>query len=176
MEEVWKDIPEYKGLYQVSNLGRVKSLKYSNSKNERELKLSFDNCGYKQIGLYKNQKQTTHIVHRLLMLAFRPEDYFQGAVVNHKNGIKDDNRLDNLEWTTQSKNIQHAFRTGLKVNKSGEKHYRSKVNNKIVSIIRQSLKNKYFTQYELSHIFNISQSAINSIHKNKTWKTIQRFD
>ena len=103
MKEIWKDIKEYEGLYQVSNLGRIKSLYF---KNEKILKGRLDKDGYILVRLYKNEKGINKKVHRLVAEAFVPECKIQ---VNHKNGIRDDNRAENLEYVTASENQLHAF-------------------------------------------------------------------
>lgn len=106
MKEVWKDIPNYEGLYEISDFGRVRSL-YTN----KILKPSIDRYGYARFSATKNKTQKTLRVHRLVMEVFAPR---VGALqVNHKDGIKLNNRLDNLEWCTDSENKIHAYELGL---------------------------------------------------------------
>lgn len=169
MEE-FRDIPGYEGHYQVSNLGNVKSLKVGiGSKGNIILKSQKSKCGYCRVGLHLGNKLEMKSIHRLLMMTFKPDEYFDGAHVNHINGIKTDNRLENLEWVTRSENMKHADITGLRKHKNNTKHHRSKVNNKIVSIIKLAYKNKYFNQYELAEIFNLSQTHISHLVNNKRW-------
>jgi len=113
--EIWKDIEGFNGLYQVSNLARVKSLKCGKTKI---LKQNNSN-GYLIVSFNKNGEREYPRVHRLVAKAFilNPENKSQ---VNHKNGIKTDNKLENLEWCTAQENMRHAFDTGLKVGKKGE--------------------------------------------------------
>lgn len=104
--EIWKDIKGYEGLYRISSLGRVYSLK-----RFRHLLLS-DRGGYKRIRLLKKNVYKTFSVHRLVLEAFK-ENPFNKSEVNHINAIKSDNRLINLEWCTGIENVRHARKMGL---------------------------------------------------------------
>lgn len=120
--EVWKDIVGFEGLYQVSNMGRVKSLKYWSNiykkyyEREKILKQATHPKGYKIVGLHINGKNITKKVHRLVAEAFIPNPN-NLPEVNHKQGIKSDNRATELEWATASENVQHAYDAGLKKTK-----------------------------------------------------------
>ena len=132
MEEIWKDIPGYEGMYQVSNLGRVKSLDRIKTNKligkhfvkEKLMKLRLSSRGYLSVGLTKNGKQVGYRVHRLVAQAFIPNPENKKEV-NHINGVKTDNRVDNLEWCTSSENTIHAMRTGLITIKRGGDDNRS---------------------------------------------------
>ena len=94
MKEIWKDIKDYEGHYQVSNLSRVKSIKFG---KERILKPVTDRHGYLIVGLWKNNKQKTYKVHRLVAEAFLPNTD-NLTQINHKDENKSNNNVNNLEW------------------------------------------------------------------------------
>ena len=116
MTEIWKDIPEYEGLYQISNLGNVKS-QHSNRMNGQKpgkiLKVTLMKNGYMSLELRMGDTNKRHLVHRLIAEVFIPNPDNK-PVVNHINGIKNDNRIENLEWCTQSENVRHAIDTGIR--------------------------------------------------------------
>ena len=119
MKEVWKDIKGYENLYQVSNYGNVKSLdryiKNKNGKmqfyNEKILRPN-DSKGYLKVTLSKNNRQRTFRIHVLVAKTFisNPENKPE---VNHKDGNKHNNHIDNLEWNTRRENEIHAYQNGL---------------------------------------------------------------
>lgn len=120
MIEVWKDIEGYEGMYQVSNLGRVKSLgNRSNHKDEILLKQA-NVMGYKVATLTKDSKGKMYKVHRLVATAFISNDDLENKIeVNHIDGDKFNNKASNLEWCTKSENAIHAFKLGLRDSKKG---------------------------------------------------------
>ena len=115
MNEVWKDIVEYEGIYQVSNLGKVKN------KNNKLLKLKKDKNGYLIAYLYKNSIMKCKKVHRLVAKAFIP-NLENKPQVNHKDGNKQNNNVNNLEWCSNRENIIHCWENNLHTKKFGNKH------------------------------------------------------
>lgn len=115
MKEIWKDIPGYEGLYQVSNLGNINSLKKYNvntgiyEEREKILKKSYDKRGYQTITLINKTKRKTRTVHRIVAEAFipNPNDLPQ---VNHKDEDKTNNCADNLEWCDNLYNYNYGTR------------------------------------------------------------------
>ena len=119
MEEIWKDIKGYEGLYQVSNFGNVKSLskmRKSGSgyyiQKEIILKQQLKSKRYLGVGLTKNKKWKNFLVHRLVAEAFleNPNHYNQ---INHIDCNKLNNNIENLEWCSQEQNLEHAYKNGL---------------------------------------------------------------
>ena len=110
MEEIWKDIAGYEGLYQVSNMGQVKSLNYLRTGREQILKHSTDGRGYQFVKLYKKGKKM-HKIHRLVLMTFNPVENMNELEVNHIDECKTNNMLGNLEWCTREYNINYGTHT-----------------------------------------------------------------
>lgn len=123
MEEIWKDIKGYEGLYQISNLGNVKKIKnkkYNINKKEVEEKeinkyisIGKHKLGYKNVKLTdKNGIRKNLFLHRIIAEAFieNPNNF---NIINHKDGDKSNNDINNLEWTSQKDNVNHAWKNGL---------------------------------------------------------------
>ena len=121
-EEIWKDIKGFEGIYQASNLGRIKSLKRPYRLKEKIKKPTRDRYGYYQVRLSKQSIGKGYLVHRLVWEAFNghiPEGY----EVNHINEVKTDNRLSNLSLVTHRENLNYGTRNERagKVLKNGKK-------------------------------------------------------
>lgn len=176
MKEIWKDVIGYEGLYQVSNLGRVKGLKRESKHykggvrvyNERFLNPCLHKDGYLKVGLIKDGINKQHSVHRLVCSSFI-ENIYNKPQVNHKNGVKTDNRLENLEWSTSSENHKHAYKIGLR-HQNGEKNHRSALTNSQVFEIKYNHKN--LSNKEVSMIYNISTNQVSRIRRGDRWSHV----
>lgn len=105
MVEIWRDIPNYEGKYQVSNFGNIKSLNFHRENKSNLLKTQIDKYGYLRVNLYKNGKMRNCQVHRLVMLAFKEES---NLTINHKDENKLNNKLENLEYITVKENVRYS--------------------------------------------------------------------
>ena len=121
MKENWRDIKGYEGLYKVSNLGRIKSIR-----NNIYLKPNLQSNGYLRISLSKNGKVQYKNIHRLVAEAFIKNDN-EYPIINHIDGNKLNNNVDNLEWCSYQHNNKEAIRLKLNVAKKGKDNHRSKV-------------------------------------------------
>jgi len=179
MEEIWVDIIGYEGFYQVSNTGKVRSvdrsIKYSNGKvyvyKGKELSLKYRKDGYYTACLCKNSDEKNLFVHRLIAFAFIPK-VDNKPFINHKNGVKTDNRIENLEWCDYSDNNKHAYDTGLNSTLKGEKSHFSKLKSADIYSIRNMYHNWFFTKWELADIYKMTYNSIHNILIKKTWFNI----
>ena len=161
-QEIWKQLENYEGLYEVSNFGNIKSLGNNKEKCEKIMKGTIAK-GYVRVTLRKNNIAKISLVHRLVARQFIP-NLEKKEQVNHINGIKSDNNVDNLEWNTAFENMQHASCNNLLNVRKSDNHYAIKLTeDKKVELL--SLKNK-FTQRQLANMFNVTQPLISNFFKN----------
>lgn len=128
-----------------------------------------DKDGYKVVTLSFNKSRKTLKIHRLLSIYFIPNPEGK-EFVNHRNGIKDDNRLSNLEWCTAKENVQHSYDNGLQSGIKGERNANSKLTEYDVLFIRY-WHNK-FRLIDIAEAFNVSKSLIQKVVYRKNWKHI----
>jgi hypothetical protein len=176
--EFWKDIPDFEGKYQVSNKGRIKSLKRiincrwgeNHNCKERILKLETDKDGYKIANLKGIDKINKKKVHRLVAFAFIPNPD-NLPEVNHKKGDKWDNRDSQLEWSTTKDNMKHSFRVLLRkptkywVDKKGKDNPKSKKIEQI-NMNGQVIK-MFYGANEAQRMTGIDHRAIALVAKGK---------
>lgn len=153
-EEVWKDIVGYEGYYKISNLGRIVNAKGV----ERKI---YTKGIYHIVQLCKDGARETCKLHRLLVKTFI-DNPFDKPCVNHINGNKKDNSLDNLEWCTHRENSVHAIETGLSPAR-GDGRITAKLTSDQVSAIRSAYVNEAVTQRELAKEFNVSFQHVSDV-------------
>ena len=177
--EIWKDIKNYEGCYQVSNDGKIKTVsRLIKRKNKgdfilksRILKQLKNNKGYFNIRLCFNNIKKSFTVHRLVANAFII-NFKNKPQINHINCIKSDNRIENLEWVTNDENQHHAKINGTRKGiTAGEKNGRAILTEKEVKHIRENSK-KWGAKLKLAKKFNVSKGCIYHICSNKNWKHI----
>ena len=174
--ETWKDIKGYEGIYQVSDVGRVKRLSRkcgTTTLKEKILKQSFTVDGYKRVRLLHNEKDQTRTVHRLVMEHFNPNNDPK-MTVNHIGGDKTNNRLDNLEWVSRSGQMIHAYKLGLKQPMRGTKNYNAKLTKDQVDYIRKVYKRNSteFGTVALAKKFNVTDVVIGRIVRGIAYKDV----
>lgn len=170
--EIWKDIIGFEGIYSISNMGRVRREKIGISTYPGKIiSLIIGARGYVQISLMKNSQKYNFKVHKLVAEAFigpKPTRF----EINHKDGIKSNNAVFNLEYVTRQGNMQHAVKNGLAAISHGMYNNMSKLNDiKIIQIRRKYIDGNY-TQKELGKEYGVTQGAIGHIVHNRRWKHV----
>ena len=173
MEEQWKDIIGYEGLYEISNLGRVKSLIKYKGTDERILKPLKNKKGYLQVILHKDKKIKNYVIHRLVALHFIPNDDLSKTQVNHKDENKENNNVNNLEWCDVAYNNNYGTRN--------ERNSKSNINHPDMSkqIQQYSLDGKtliktFPSMHEIQRTLGFCQSNI-SLCCNGKYKTAYNY-
>jgi len=175
LNEIFLPVKGYEGLYEVSNYGRIKSCKRivphgrhgTFELKEKYLKIQKEKAGYVTCALCINGKAKRFKIHRLIALSFIPNPTNK-ADINHKNGIKTDNRIENLEWCTSSENQRHALNNGLKIPKYGTMHHSTKLT---INEVKEIFKSGQSCM-KLSKKYNICHSSIHDIKTGKTWSSV----
>lgn len=181
--EVWKSlngVVENGDHYEVSNLGRVRSIDRTIVNalgrtcffKSKMIKGRDNEDGYRYVGLALNGKTKTLYVHRLVALAFIPNPENKPEV-NHCDGVKSNNHVDNLEWSTTHENIVHARVTGLNKGNGvkGSQHGNARLTEKDVIEIKRLLSNKE-KQKVIAQMFGVKECTISQINTGKKWKHI----
>jgi hypothetical protein len=168
MQEIWKDIEGYNGKYRISTFGRVMAIngKYN---GEHIFSPALDFVGYPITSLRINGRKTYFRLHRLVAEAFIPNPDNK-KMVNHIDGNKANNNVQNLEWSTPLENITHAIKAGL-INANGEKSSNSKLKTKDVLRIREMASNG-ITHDKIQMQFPVGRRHITDIVNRVNWKHI----
>lgn len=172
MKEIWRPIPSFDG-YEASNLGKIRStfkviLKANGETYTRQpkiLKPALNKSGYMRGAISIDGFMRSFMVHRLIAEAFIPNPENK-ETVNHINGIKTDNRVENLEWNTRSENCQHSFDIGLQKPKRGELNGSAKLTDADVLAIRAHAANsgkRFYGRKELAEKYGVSVAHIKDI-------------
>lgn len=158
--EEWEKIFAHSGYY-VSNKGRIRSKRNTSFGHK-------DSRGYRFIIFYGNGRRISKRIHRLVAIAFLGVQ--AGKEVNHKDGNKENNCVENLEWVTRSQNAQHAYDNNLRKAHPvlGEKNYAAKLTESKVKEIRKSL----LSQKKLALKYGVSSSVIQKIKERRSWKHV----
>lgn len=173
-QEIWRDVPGHEGLYQVSNQGNVRSIDriITDTKRKRlykgkQLKLKEDYAGYLCVILYKNSVGQDWKVHRAVALAFLPNPEHK-RVVNHIDGNKQNNCVENLEWATHSENARHAYTTGLRVVSEKQRASRELPTlQKAVFGTKDGIRYSFRSIHEAARLIGGNESAISQCCKGK---------
>jgi DNA invertase Pin-like site-specific DNA recombinase len=181
MVEIWKDILNYESYYQISNLGRVRSLDryvkhYLAGKQRIKGKIfkpQLNQRGYLRVCLSKDNIGKTIEIHRLVAETFIPNPN-NHPEVNHKNGVKTDNYVENLEWCTHKDNMRHAHKNGLIDNARGEKHGCVKLTENRVRKMRKKYFSGEATMSSLAKEYKVSFGTVWRIIKRKNWKHLNK--
>jgi hypothetical protein len=175
--EVWKPVPGYEGFYEVSDLGRVKSIgriikdRWGKDRfaPERVLVVSYTLAGYGHVLLYRNGVRITRTVHVLVAATFiGPRS---DASINHIDGDKRNNRPSNLEYCSVATNNRHALDNRLRVNPRGERHGRSKLSQDQVLEIRSRVASGEL-QFRVAQNFGVTKQTVCKIVNRQKWQHV----
>lgn len=167
-DEIWADITGYEGEYQISSYGRVKSFYLG---KEHILKPEQNGHGYLSVRLSKNGSHKHFYIHIMVARAFIPNPENKPEV-NHRDGIKFNCHVSNLEWATHSENGKHAFQNGLRRHKTGEDNWKSHMKNADARYCREVCipGDKEFGIKALAEKFSVSYDCMRGIIRGKTYK------
>lgn len=172
--ELWRPVKECPG-YDISSLGRIRSW-WKPRKRERNsewliLQSRADRLGYLSISMHREGRVVTKTIHRLVGKAF-VAPVLDHPEINHKNLVKADCRVDNLEWSTRDKNMKHAQESGVLITRSGSEHGCARLNETHVLLIKIALQ-LGATYKSIAKRYRVSPSTIGWINRGGTWGHVQ---
>lgn len=174
--EQWKDITDFEGLYQVSNLGNIKSIARVSTIGRRlkermlSLKVNKDN-GYVYVSLFRQGKTYNKRVHILVAQEW-VKNPNKLPIVHHKDADKENNKVNNLQWATQKTNVNESIKAGnMKV--TGSEHPQAKLTEESVYEIKELLATTKLTQKSIAERYGVEKSAISKIKRNITWTHVE---
>jgi hypothetical protein len=177
---IWKSVVGYEGLYEVNTDGELRTFNWKGTGQTRIMKPAKDHKGYLRTMIGKDGKYKTIKMHRIVAEAFIPNPENK-PTVNHKNGIKDDNRVDNLEWHTYKENTHHAIENGMFYFRpksdlnglsrcKGQQKHNTKFRNEDIISIRARFVPYKVTREDLAKEYGVSPATIKDIVTRRSWK------
>ena len=191
MEEIWKDVKDYEGIYQVSNKGSIKRLagvfsganqfgQWETYKDEYVFSPSLDSKGYPQVALCIGKQKRTARVHRLVAEAFLKEPSsslveecnkagVKYVLVNHKDGNPLNNCIDNLEWCSPKYNNEHSVEIGTHTSVKGEDNHNAVLSEEDVLTIYRMAHRNVISQEKIGEMFGVKQITVPNIKTGRSW-------
>lgn len=176
---IWKSVVGFEGLYEVSSCGVVRSVpriinyadgrKYTYPSKVLSHNINKTNSAH-LVHLYKNSKRTAKTVHRLVMEAHCPNTDYSKAEINHKDGNRNNNTVDNLEWCSRLENMQHGFSTGL-INNTGSNHGNSIYNEAQIAHVKRLL-NSGLSASHVAILSGVKKGTVEQVRQGKQWKHV----
>jgi hypothetical protein len=172
--QTWKPVVGYEGIYEVSDIGNVRSvlyrsLRYTKRTEPTELRKRVGK--YSVVWLYRNDVKRQKPIHRLVAEAFIGPQPTLDHEINHKNGNGNFNHVDNLEWITHSENMYHSYTLPGRKRVRGENHPKSKLLAEDIPVIRR-MKSDGQSYLKIANHFNVSKPLIKNIIAGRAWKHI----